>query len=189
MLAGRLKRLLSQLPGRFCAPRAIEPSSWMTPGQPTPITGASDSLLRLAQSSRLVQHLGEAFHGVVALHVLVVAVAPELEVHDARLRQVGVLGDVELDDAGADVAAADVDGEDAVVPFQHPGRQQMRGAEQAGLVGVVADQLQLDGNVIRLEQQAGARDGQLAQPVAAKAAADHQAFGVAPRLQRAGSGE
>ena len=86
MLAGRLKRLLSQLPGRFCAPRSIEPSSWITPGQPTPTTGASDSFLRSAQSSRPVQHLDEPLHGVVALHVLVVTMTPQLEVHHARLR-------------------------------------------------------------------------------------------------------
>src|SRR5438477_1374982 len=40
-LAGRLNLLLSQLPGRFCAPFSIEPSLSMTPGQAIPMKGAS----------------------------------------------------------------------------------------------------------------------------------------------------
>ena len=40
-LAGRLNLLLSQLPGRFCAPLSIEPSLLMTPGQAMPMNGAS----------------------------------------------------------------------------------------------------------------------------------------------------
>src|SRR5579871_2241631 len=40
-LAGRLNLLLSQLPGRFCAPFSIDPSSLMTPGQAMPMNGAS----------------------------------------------------------------------------------------------------------------------------------------------------
>src|SRR5262245_4555143 len=37
---GRLKLLLSQLPGKFCAPRSMVPSSAMIPGQPMPMKGA-----------------------------------------------------------------------------------------------------------------------------------------------------
>ena len=40
-LSGRLNLLLSQLPGRFWAPRSIEPSSSITPGQPIPMKGAN----------------------------------------------------------------------------------------------------------------------------------------------------
>ena len=39
--SGRLKRLLSQLPGRFCPPRSMEPSASIMPGQPMPMNGAS----------------------------------------------------------------------------------------------------------------------------------------------------
>ena len=41
MLTGRLNLLLSQLPGRFWAPRSIDPSASITPGQPIPMKGAS----------------------------------------------------------------------------------------------------------------------------------------------------
>ncbi len=33
-------RILSQLPGRFCPPRAIVPSAFMIPGQAMPMNGA-----------------------------------------------------------------------------------------------------------------------------------------------------
>lgn len=40
-LSTRLKRLLDQLPGRFWAPRSIVPSGSISPGQPTPMKGAT----------------------------------------------------------------------------------------------------------------------------------------------------
>jgi hypothetical protein len=43
---GRWKAWLSQSPGRFCAPRAMEPSGRMSPGQPMPMKGASRIFLR-----------------------------------------------------------------------------------------------------------------------------------------------
>src|SRR4051812_23047039 len=42
-LSGKLKRLLSQLPGRFWAPRSMVPSESMMPGQPMPMNGARRS--------------------------------------------------------------------------------------------------------------------------------------------------
>ena len=33
-----------------------------------------------------------------------------------------------------------------VVPLQHPGRQQVRGADQAGFIRIVADKLEVDGD-------------------------------------------
>src|SRR5581483_2321202 len=43
MECGRLKRLLSQFPGRFWAPRSIAPLWSILPGQPIPTNGASSS--------------------------------------------------------------------------------------------------------------------------------------------------
>ena len=85
----------------------------------------------------------EPLDRVVALEVLV-AVPPQLELSDLRLGEVGGLLEVELDDAGADVGAADIDGEDGVVRLEDPGRREMHRADQAGLVGIVADRLELD---------------------------------------------
>ena len=109
-----------------------------------PITGASYSLFLSRPVDRALEHLDQRLDGILALDVLLVAVPPQLELHDLRFDQVGRIPRVELDDAGADVGAANIDSEDAVVAFEHPRRQQVRGAEQARLVGVVADQLQLD---------------------------------------------
>src|SRR5262245_10899799 len=51
------------------------------------------------------------------------------------------------------------------------------------MVGIAANEFQVDGNVIGLEQQTGAADRQLADPAGAKATADDQAFRVAPILE------
>ena len=59
----------------------------------------------------------------------------------------------------------------------------MRGAEQAGFIGIVADKLEIDIDAVGLEQQAGAADGQLADAAGAEAAADDEAFRVAPILE------
>src|ERR1700704_2097992 len=89
---GRWKPLLVQLPGRFCTPRAIDPSSSIMPGQPIPMKGARRSsslsaapdegrdppLLFGGAAEELVDHLGEPFHRLVALG-LVVGMAPEIE--------------------------------------------------------------------------------------------------------------
>jgi hypothetical protein len=49
---GKLKRLLSQLPGKFCPPESIDPSGSIFPGHPMPIKGASFRLARLARLIR-----------------------------------------------------------------------------------------------------------------------------------------
>jgi hypothetical protein len=45
---GKLKLVLSQFPGRFCAPRLIEPSSSIGPGHPLPIAVPAPESLELA---------------------------------------------------------------------------------------------------------------------------------------------
>ena len=104
--------------------------------------------------------------------------------HDRRLGQVGrLLAELSCDDAGADVGAADIDGENGVVASNIQARRQMRGADQAGFVGIVADRLQVDCDLVGLEDDAGAADRQLADTAGAEAAADHDALGVAPGLR------
>ncbi len=51
------------------------------------------------------------------------------------------------------------------------------------MVGIVADQRQVEIRMVFFQQDGGPADGQFADPAAAKAAADHQAFGIAPGLQ------
>ena len=106
-----------------------------------------------------------------------------------RLGQIARFLDVQLDDAGADVGAADVDGEDAVVAGEDPGRRQMDRADQAGLVGMVADRPQLDVvAVLALEQHGGAADRELADAAGAQAAADRDPLACRASPSGAGSG-
>ncbi len=58
----------------------------------------------------------------------------------------------------------------------------MRRADQAGFVGIVRDQFEIDGDVIALEECAGAPDCKLADAAAAKAAAEDDRLGIGPRL-------
>ena len=109
----------------------------MMPGQPMPTTGASFRPSFSASCDVLLQHVDEAADRLVALRLLV-AVTPQVGGEDGGLRKILGLFQLGLDDAGADVGAADVDGENAVVPLQHPGRHQVRSADEAGLVGMIA---------------------------------------------------
>ena len=135
----------------------------------------------LGPGGKLLQHVDECHHSVVAFDVLV-GVAPQLRFDDLCLAKVGCFLEVQLDDACPDIGAADVDGENAVVTLEHPRRQQMRGAYQAGLVGIRADQLEIDVDTLGLEQHGGPAHGQLSDPAAAEAAADDETLGVAPLL-------
>ena len=181
--SGRLKRLLSQLPGRFWAPRSMVPSGSMMPGQPMPMNGASRRPSFAARLIRPLQHLDELLDRFFALDVLLVGVPPELELPDEGLGKVGCLLEVERDHAGAEVGAADVHRQDRVVRLEHPPRRQMRGADQAGFVRIVADRHQVDRDLVGLEDHRRAADGELADPAGAEAAADHDPFGVAPGLE------
>src|SRR6266851_4794403 len=58
----------------------------------------------------------------------------------------------------------------------------MQTADQAGVIGAKADRHQIDLEVLSLENDIGARNRKLADPALAKAAADHDAFGVGPGL-------
>src|SRR5207245_9844025 len=58
----------------------------------------------------------------------------------------------------------------------------MQAADQAGIIGAKAYWQQIDLEVLGLENDIGARNRKLADPALAKAAADHDAFGVSPGL-------
>src|SRR5262249_9805701 len=67
--------------------------------------------------------------------------------------------------------------------LEHPGRRQMCGTDQAGLVRVVADDLDLGPDFLVLQQQRGPTDGELADATAGKAAAEDETLGVSPFFQ------
>ncbi len=67
--------------------------------------------------------------------------------------------------------------------LEHPARRQMRGADQPGLVGIVADRHEIDRYLVGLEDHRRAADGELADAAPAEAAAHDDAFGVAPGLE------
>ena len=67
-----------------------------------------------------------------------------------------------------------------VVALQHPRRHQVGGADEAGLVRMVLDELQFDLVVVGFQQHLGAPDRQLADAARAKAAADDDGLGIFP---------
>ncbi len=62
----------------------------------------------------------------------------------------------------------------------------MGGPDQAGLVGIVADRLEIDVDALAFEQHGRAADGQLTDPAAAEAATDDETFSIAPFFRGAG---
>ena len=58
----------------------------------------------------------------------------------------------------------------------------MQRADQAGVIGMKADRHQIDVEILGLEDDVGAGDGEFADPALPKAAADHDALGIGPRL-------
>src|ERR1700730_15257005 len=118
-LAGRLNLLLSQLPGRFWAPFSIEPSSLMTPGQAMPMKGASFSPSASASVIRPFSIFTSSFTVPSRLgsssawrHNTQFPTRSFLRVR--HLLQAG------FDHAAADIGAADIDGEDAVMGLEDP---------------------------------------------------------------------
>src|SRR5260221_11161939 len=108
---------------------------------------------------------------------------PEIELANLGIGQVGRFLGVELDDAGADVRAADIDAQNAVVTGGDPGRRQMEAADKAGIVRMMADRLQLEIVALAFQDDSGAADRDLADARSPQAAADHDALGLVPSLQ------
>src|SRR5205807_2320824 len=128
---------------------------------------------------QLLQHLHNPFYGTFTTR-LVIGVAPEFGFEDAGLRQIGCLPPTRLDHAAADIGAANVNREDAVMGFQYPGWRQMKTADQPGVVRMKADRQQIDFEALRLENDVGARDRNFADPAFAKAATNHDSLGIGP---------
>ncbi|MFD2031604.1 hypothetical protein ACFSKM_17250 [Ancylobacter dichloromethanicus] len=108
--------------------------------------------------------------------------APQLEAAHAGLGQIIFLVEIELDYAAADVGAADVNGKDVVEAGEHPARGEMGGADQPGLVGVVAYRPQFDVDAPGPCQQFRPRHRDLGESPGLQPAADDDTLGVAPFL-------
>ena len=122
-LVGRWKLLLSQLPGRFCAPRSIEPSSSILPGTADADEGGEPDACPFRRARSACAASCRARSTACSRdRLLLVGVTPQLEFPTRGLRQVGRLLEVELDHAGPDVGSADVDRQDGVMPLEQPGR-------------------------------------------------------------------
>ena len=96
--------------------------------------GREPQLLFLGGLDQLFDHGRHVRDGIVARRI-VLLVAPQRGFPDARPGDVALL-DLELDDAHAQVGAADVGRDDGVVPVQDPRRRQLEAAQQPCLVDV-----------------------------------------------------
>ena len=101
----------------------------------------------------------------------------------AGFRQVGGLLQIEIDHAGADIGAADIDGENGVEALEQPFGREMGGADQARLIRIVADRHQVDRDTIGLEDEGCAADRQFTDAAAAETAADHQTLRILPGFE------
>src|SRR6478736_954444 len=129
-----------------------------------------------------IEHLAEPLDCVVAIGLLV-GVAPEFGLPDLGLGEVRRLVLAQLDDAGANIRAADIDGDEAVIGLEDPFRRKMGATDQPGLVGMMADRHKVDTMSVGLQDDAGTRDRKLADPALAESAADHDTLDGAPGLQ------
>ena len=116
-----------------------------------PTNGASFSFSSAARSISSLAIVGDALDRLLACR-LRRRVPPVLTLPDVGLRDVALLLQLELDHADAHVGAADVGRQDGVVAGQHPARRELHGADQAGLVGMVGDRAQLDGDAFAGQQ-------------------------------------
>src|SRR5262245_9445038 len=168
MAAGRLNLLLSQFPGRFWAPRVIEPSSSITPGQAMPSTGARLRSLFFAALIRM-PNMWVSRATASSLSTLW-SLWRHSFMSRTRAFDRSLSPEVQINDTDAHIASADIRCKDRVVAIEHPSRQQMRGADQAGLVWVVMDRVKVDIDVVLLQKNGCPSDGQLANPAGAEPA-------------------
>ena len=146
-----------------------------------PMNGASLRPSALGVGDQILQHLDQPLHRAFARR-LVVGVPPQFGLPHLGLGKIGRLLPARLDHAAADVGAADIDRQNAVMALEDPRRRQMQRADQAGVIGMKADRHQIDLEVLGLEDDVGARDREFADPALPKAAADHDALGIGPGL-------
>src|SRR4029079_16986388 len=91
----------------------------------------------------LREHLHKLRDSLLARHFLFLSVLPAFGIPDGCLRKVLGTPELQVDDAGADIGPADIDSENGVVTFEHPGRRKVRCADQARIVGIVTDRHQI----------------------------------------------
>ena len=174
--------LLSQLPGRFLSAgfdRAVGVDSARAADADE---RSKPQFFLLRPVDQALQHLDQALDGLLAIE-LFVAVPPQLELPHFGFEQIGGAAQVQLDDSGADIGPADIDREDRVMRLEHPRRGKMSGADEAGFIGIFADDANLGFDVVGLQQRRGAADCEFADAAAAKAAADHHARCVLPAFE------
>ena len=143
--------------------------------------GASFSPSVSACGDQALQHLDQPLDRSLPGR-LVIGMAPEFGLPDRGLRQIRRLLPAGFDHAAADIGAADIDRQDAVMGLEDPGRRQMQAADQARFIRMKADRHQVDLEFLGLENDVGARDREFADPALPEAAADHDAFGIGPGL-------
>ncbi len=151
--------------------------------------GAADShegcelhLLLARAVDQLGEHGGNLLDRLVAPG-LVVGMAPDLALPYVGFFDLAALARIEFDNAHPHVGAADVDGEDGIVPCHHPAWGEMYGTDQARFVGIVLDRRKLDFDAVGRQHDAGPSHRQLSDPAADHAASDHDALRVLPRVQ------
>src|SRR5581483_7104488 len=144
--------------------------------------GRDVDVISVRAGNQFFEHADELPDRFVAAK-LVIGVPPQFQFPDFRLREVFGLLQIEVDDTGPDIGAADVDGENRLMTFENPARRQMRGSDQSSFIRIVVNARQLDVDVVCLEQHGRAADGDFADAAAAQSSADHHAFRIAPALQ------
>jgi hypothetical protein len=75
-----------------------------------------------------LEHLDQAVNRGIAIKLFVGA-APELEFRDLGFRRISCTLLIELNDAGSNIGAADVHGQDGIMGLKYPGRRQVHGPE------------------------------------------------------------
>ena len=145
--------------------------------------GREGEPLFLRSLDELLQHADQLIDRLFAIEFLFVGVTPLLRFPYRGLGEIARLGDVRQHHASADVGAADVDRQDAVVPFEDPGRRQMQGADQSRFIGVAVDRHHVDLHAVGLENEIGARDRELTNTIFAQTSTDHDALGAFPGLR------
>ena len=146
------------------------------------MNGASFSPSASASAIRSFQHLDQPLHRAFARR-LVVGMAPQFGFPHRRLRQVRRLLPAGLDHAAADIGAADIDREDAVIAPRKSttapdaGSRSVRHRRDRKRIGTrsTLKPSALSRMSVRAIASSPTR-------LCAKAAADHDAFGVGPRL-------
>src|SRR5262245_46708136 len=102
---------------------------------------------------------------------------------DPGLRESGIALQIQFQQAGTDIRAADIDGKRCIVALENPSRREMRSAKQPGMVGVVAYRSDFHLDLLGLENDRRAANGKFADAAPGHASAHHQPLGLLPSLQ------